>query len=69
MLAISKYNEYVILICSWCFLRGKQQSSSVQIEARDSSEDEAFWESMGNVISEDKVKLWEVAERILNQYL
>ncbi|KAG7239652.1 hypothetical protein INR49_028588 [Caranx melampygus] len=50
-------------------MREKQQTSLVQIDARDSSEDEAYWESMGNAISEDKVKLWELAENILNQYL
>lgn len=36
---------------------------------RDASEDEAYWESMGNIISEDKVRLWEAAENILKKHL
>ncbi|XP_071335511.1 dynein regulatory complex protein 1 isoform X2 [Trachinotus anak] len=50
-------------------MRVNQQSSFLQVKARDSLEDEAYWESMGNIISEDKIKLWEVAEDTLNQYL
>ncbi|XP_034555368.1 dynein regulatory complex protein 1-like [Notolabrus celidotus] len=42
---------------------------SFQYEAvRDTSEDEAYWESMGNIISEDKVKVWEAAENKIKQY-
>uniref|UniRef100_A0A3Q3G924 Dynein regulatory complex protein 1 n=1 Tax=Kryptolebias marmoratus TaxID=37003 RepID=A0A3Q3G924_KRYMA len=35
---------------------------------RDSSEHEAYWESLGNVVSEEKLKLWDAAERNLKQY-
>ncbi|GLD71196.1 dynein regulatory complex protein 1 [Lates japonicus] len=48
---------------------GRQLASFLQIEARDRSLDEAYWESMGNIISEDKIKLWEAAENKLKQYL
>ncbi|XP_039981577.1 dynein regulatory complex protein 1 isoform X2 [Xiphias gladius] len=47
---------------------GRQQTGFLQVEARDSSEDEAYWESMANIISEDRVKLWEAAESTLKQY-
>ncbi|XP_023266563.1 dynein regulatory complex protein 1 isoform X2 [Seriola lalandi dorsalis] len=50
-------------------MREKKQTSFLEVEVRDSSEDEAYWESMGNIISEDKVKLWELAETTLHQYL
>ncbi|XP_068580699.1 dynein regulatory complex protein 1 isoform X2 [Cebidichthys violaceus] len=45
------------------------QSHSFHVEAWDTSGDEAYWESMGNIISEDKVKLWDAAENTLKQYL
>ncbi|XP_054475060.1 dynein regulatory complex protein 1 [Anoplopoma fimbria] len=45
------------------------QHHSFHVEARDTSKDEAYWESMGNIISEDKVKLWDAAENTLKQYL
>ncbi|CAJ1078140.1 dynein regulatory complex protein 1 isoform X2 [Xyrichtys novacula] len=45
------------------------QNLSFQCEAvRDTSEDQAYWESMSNVISEDKVKVWEAAESKIKQY-
>ncbi|XP_029281704.1 dynein regulatory complex protein 1 [Cottoperca gobio] len=44
------------------------QHHSFQVEARDTSQDEAYWESMGNIISEDKMKLWDAAENTLKQY-
>lgn len=64
--------EHVMLMCSWCFLRessAPRHPSSQHIEARDTSEDEAYWESMANVISEDKLKLWDVVESKLMQHL
>ncbi|KAK5852883.1 hypothetical protein PBY51_006718 [Eleginops maclovinus] len=45
-----------------------RQHHSFPAAARDSSEDEAYWQSMGNVISEDQLKLWESAESQLRQY-
>ncbi|KAM4745810.1 dynein regulatory complex protein 1 [Anableps anableps] len=36
--------------------------------ARDSSKDAAYWESLGNIIPEEKVKLWDATERTLMQY-
>ncbi|XP_026197734.1 dynein regulatory complex protein 1 isoform X2 [Anabas testudineus] len=47
---------------------GRQHSSLLHF-APDSSEYKAYWESMGNIISEDKVQLWEAAENTLKQYL
>ncbi|KAM7367826.1 hypothetical protein PAMP_014100 [Pampus punctatissimus] len=47
----------------------RQQPSFQYVEVRDTSEDEAYWESMGNVVSEDKVRLWEALENILKQHL
>ncbi|XP_070843946.1 dynein regulatory complex protein 1 [Chaetodon trifascialis] len=46
----------------------RQRPSLQHIEARDSSEDDAYWESMGNIIPEDKLKLWDAAESTLKQY-
>ena len=55
------------------FLCGPRESSarqhhSVYEAARDSSEDEAYWQSMGSVICEDQLKLWDTAENKLRQY-
>ncbi|XP_078131130.1 dynein regulatory complex protein 1 [Sander vitreus] len=44
------------------------QHHSFHVEARDTSEDEAYWESMGIIISEDKLKLWDAVENTFKQY-
>ncbi|XP_051264423.1 dynein regulatory complex protein 1 [Dicentrarchus labrax] len=49
-------------------ISARQQFSLLAINARDTSEDEAYWESMSNVISEDKLKVWDAAENTLKQY-
>ncbi|KAK2856174.1 hypothetical protein Q5P01_004909 [Channa striata] len=46
-----------------------EQSSLLHFEAWGSSEKAAYWESMGNIIPEDKVRLWDAAENTLKQYL
>ncbi|XP_041815317.1 dynein regulatory complex protein 1 [Chelmon rostratus] len=46
----------------------RRRPSLWHVAARDSSEDEAYWESMGNIISEDKLDLWDAAENALKQY-
>ncbi|XP_027140141.1 dynein regulatory complex protein 1 [Larimichthys crocea] len=46
-----------------------QHASFQPVEVRDSSKDEEYWESMGNVISEDKMKLWDDAENSMKDYL
>ncbi|XP_010793582.1 dynein regulatory complex protein 1 [Notothenia coriiceps] len=45
-----------------------RQHHSVYEAARDSSEDEAYWQSMGSVICEDQLRLWDTAENKLRQY-
>ncbi|KAK5903472.1 hypothetical protein CgunFtcFv8_007250 [Champsocephalus gunnari] len=45
-----------------------RQHHSVYEAARDSSEDEAYWQSMGSVICEDQLRLWDTAEHKLRQY-
>uniref|UniRef100_A0A3B4B4D2 Dynein regulatory complex protein 1 n=1 Tax=Periophthalmus magnuspinnatus TaxID=409849 RepID=A0A3B4B4D2_9GOBI len=43
---------------------------SVQsLEARDMSKEEAYWESLGNAITADKLKIWEVTEKKLHTVL
>ncbi|XP_034401166.1 dynein regulatory complex protein 1 isoform X3 [Cyclopterus lumpus] len=49
--------------------RERSASQSFHVEARESSEDEAYWDSLGNIISDDKVKLWDAAGNRLKQYL
>ncbi|XP_067338568.1 dynein regulatory complex protein 1 [Channa argus] len=46
-----------------------QKSTLLHFEAWDSSEKAAYWDRMGNIIPEDKVRLWEAAENTLKQYL
>ncbi|XP_008297470.1 dynein regulatory complex protein 1, partial [Stegastes partitus] len=46
------------LMCWWCFLR----------EARNTSDYKAYWDSMANIISKDKLKMWDAAERTLTRY-
>lgn len=61
-----------MLICCCFFLRKSpalQHASFQPVEVRDSSKDEEYWESMGNVISEDKIKLWDDAEISMKDYL
>uniref|UniRef100_A0A665X0R2 Dynein regulatory complex subunit 1 homolog (Chlamydomonas) n=1 Tax=Echeneis naucrates TaxID=173247 RepID=A0A665X0R2_ECHNA len=53
----------------WRFDSWENSNSGPQVEARDSSEDEAYWERLGSIISDDRIKVWEVAENRLNQYL
>ncbi|XP_032398470.1 dynein regulatory complex protein 1 isoform X3 [Etheostoma spectabile] len=43
-------------------------SSSFHGEFRDTSEDEAYWESMYIIISEDKLKFWDAVENTFKQY-
>ncbi|KAI9544062.1 hypothetical protein NQZ68_005111 [Dissostichus eleginoides] len=45
-----------------------RQHHSVYEAVRDSSEDEAYWQSMGSVICEDQLQLWDTAENKLRQY-
>ncbi|XP_047193926.1 dynein regulatory complex protein 1 [Hippoglossus stenolepis] len=47
----------------------QSQSSGLQTEPRDSSADRVYWESLSNIITEDKVRLWEAAEESLQQHL
>ncbi|XP_035851600.1 dynein regulatory complex protein 1 isoform X2 [Sander lucioperca] len=44
------------------------QHHSFHVEARETSEDEAYWESIGIIISEDKLKLWDAVENTFKQY-
>ncbi|XP_044025293.1 dynein regulatory complex protein 1 isoform X2 [Siniperca chuatsi] len=46
----------------------RQHLSFQHVETRDTSEDEAYWECMGSIISEDRLKLWDAAEQTLKQY-
>uniref|UniRef100_A0A3Q2PAA2 Dynein regulatory complex protein 1 n=1 Tax=Fundulus heteroclitus TaxID=8078 RepID=A0A3Q2PAA2_FUNHE len=36
--------------------------------ARNDSKDAAYWESLGNIIPEEKVQMWDAAEKTLKQY-
>ncbi|XP_070705991.1 dynein regulatory complex protein 1 [Pempheris klunzingeri] len=52
-------------------MRSKQSSARQRFQhilSRDTSEDEVYWNRMGNIISEDRVKLWDAAEITLKQY-
>uniref|UniRef100_A0A8C2WKG2 Dynein regulatory complex protein 1 n=1 Tax=Cyclopterus lumpus TaxID=8103 RepID=A0A8C2WKG2_CYCLU len=69
MIQQSFLSEHVTLVFPCCFLRERSASQSFHVEARESSEDEAYWDSLGNIISDDKVKLWDAAGNRLKQYL
>ncbi|KAI4875585.1 hypothetical protein NFI96_025459 [Prochilodus magdalenae] len=45
-----------------------QHSSLLASEKRDDSEDAAYWKSMGNVIPESKLKVWNALEAALKKY-
>ncbi|KAM9354972.1 dynein regulatory complex protein 1-like [Pholidichthys leucotaenia] len=45
-----------------------QHPGFCSLEGRDASEDEAYWKSVYNFISEDWIRLWDAAERTLQQY-
>ncbi|XP_060948013.1 dynein regulatory complex protein 1 [Limanda limanda] len=47
----------------------QSQSSVLQTEPRDRTADRVYWESLSNIIPEDKVRLWEAAEESLQQHL
>ncbi|XP_070782437.1 dynein regulatory complex protein 1 [Enoplosus armatus] len=46
----------------------RQHINVQHVKARDASEDKAYWESMGNIISDDRLKLWDAAEKKLKQH-
>ncbi|TKS76099.1 Dynein regulatory complex protein 1 [Collichthys lucidus] len=46
-----------------------QHASFQPVEVRDSSKDQEYWQSMGSVISEDKMKLWDDTENAMKDYL
>ncbi|KAG7518156.1 hypothetical protein JOB18_026764 [Solea senegalensis] len=46
-----------------------KQDSRFREILRQQARDKAYWESLGNIIPEEKVKLWEEVERTLMQYL
>uniref|UniRef100_A0A3P8QN61 Dynein regulatory complex protein 1 n=1 Tax=Astatotilapia calliptera TaxID=8154 RepID=A0A3P8QN61_ASTCA len=65
-------NPNNILPALRCFLEQHRKSvherSSLSHPARDTSVEEAYWDRLGNIITEDKLKLWDAAERELKQY-
>ncbi|XP_068432376.1 dynein regulatory complex protein 1 isoform X2 [Clinocottus analis] len=73
-LTSERINPNHILPALKCFLEQHMKSKdssarrSFHVEARDASEDEAYWNRMGNIISDDKMKLWDAAEKPLKQY-
>ncbi|KAM9339242.1 dynein regulatory complex protein 1 [Symphorus nematophorus] len=48
--------------------RSRESSAHQHVETWDTSQDEAYWDTVGHIISEDKLKLWDAAEITLNQY-
>uniref|UniRef100_A0A087YFK3 Dynein regulatory complex protein 1 n=1 Tax=Poecilia formosa TaxID=48698 RepID=A0A087YFK3_POEFO len=57
------------LISTWTMTSSAQELSRLWLaHARDSSGDEAYWNSLGNIIPEDRVKLWDSTLRMLKQY-
>uniref|UniRef100_A0A3P8TAZ6 Dynein regulatory complex protein 1 n=1 Tax=Amphiprion percula TaxID=161767 RepID=A0A3P8TAZ6_AMPPE len=55
-------------VCSSPDLGSHQRSSVGHAEAPDASDYKAYWDSMANIISEDKLKMWDAAERKFRQY-
>ncbi|KAM9840246.1 dynein regulatory complex protein 1 [Aulostomus maculatus] len=52
------------------FLRHRRRSSaSRQPSSWSAKEQETYWKSVGNIISEDRIKLWDAAEKTLRKYL
>ncbi|KAG1963761.1 dynein regulatory complex protein [Pimephales promelas] len=49
-------------------VQASQKSSVLGLEMRDDSEDEAYWESIANVMPESKLKLWSALDTGLNKY-
>lgn len=49
-------------------VQATQKSSVLGLEMRDDSEDEAYWESIANVMPESKLKLWSALDTALNKY-
>ncbi|KAK7150871.1 hypothetical protein R3I93_011965 [Phoxinus phoxinus] len=49
-------------------VQASQKSSVLGLEMRDDSEDEAYWESIANVMPESKLKLWSALDTALNKY-
>ncbi|XP_023152980.2 dynein regulatory complex protein 1 isoform X2 [Amphiprion ocellaris] len=45
-----------------------QRSSVGHAEAPDASDYKAYWDSMANIIPEDKLKMWDAAEKKFRQY-
>uniref|UniRef100_A0A3B3VSZ3 Dynein regulatory complex protein 1 n=1 Tax=Poecilia latipinna TaxID=48699 RepID=A0A3B3VSZ3_9TELE len=63
-----KKRNAVIFMVSFRTSSAQELSRLWLAHARDSSGDEAYWNSLGNIIPEDRVKLWDSTLRMLKQY-
>ncbi|XP_067240141.1 dynein regulatory complex protein 1 [Chanodichthys erythropterus] len=60
--------DFTAQYCRPYDVQASQKSSVLGLEMRDDSEDEAYWESIANVMPESKLKLWSALDTALNKY-
>uniref|UniRef100_A0A673YZU6 Dynein regulatory complex protein 1 n=1 Tax=Salmo trutta TaxID=8032 RepID=A0A673YZU6_SALTR len=68
--SIFTVSHTVTAICMLCHLElaASHQPSMLGLGGRDDTEDAAYWEAMGDVIPEAKLKIWGALETALNKY-
>ncbi|XDV42346.1 hypothetical protein PO909_011024 [Leuciscus waleckii] len=60
--------DFTAQYCRPYDVQASQKSSVLGLGMRDDSEDEAYWESIANVMPESKLKLWSAIDTALNKY-
>lgn len=59
----------MLIFCVFlCYSKNPEQWSLQSLDVRDMSKEKAYWKSMGNVISSDKLRIWEATESALKRH-
>ncbi|XP_073708859.1 dynein regulatory complex protein 1 [Garra rufa] len=65
---LAALKDFTAQYCRPHDVQASQKSSVLGLDMRDDSKDAAYWESIGNVIPESKLRLWSALDTALNKY-